>query len=157
MSTPVHSETIKIRESIKFRLFRLAMLVVTLALLLASNLWTPLVLVFGLIVGSATVVGGHWFGVDLTASDAVVNNLRRQRIPWAGVQAVTRESRMGVQSVALWTVGGERIRLAAPSANFLRLDLSARDFEQRFHIIGQWWLEHRGEEWMGGDIPGSAR
>jgi hypothetical protein len=80
--------------------------------------------------------------IDLTPTEAKVNSLRRRRIPWSAVQAVTQEPLMGGRRVVLWTVTGERVPLRAPLVDFTVIGDGA--FDDRFHVIGRWWLSHRG-------------
>ncbi|MFF3415409.1 hypothetical protein ACFYW9_11995 [Streptomyces sp. NPDC002698] len=85
------------------------------------------------------------FGITLTPSAARVRDLRRRTIPWASVQSVRVEQVMGGRVVALYEAGGRRTRLRAPVTGFLQRD---RGFEEKFHVIGQWWLAHRGTDWV---------
>ncbi|MFE1286841.1 hypothetical protein [Streptomyces sp. NPDC058751] len=93
------------------------------------------------------------FGITLTPSAAVVRNLRRRTIPWASVQSVRVEQIMGSRFVALYEADGRRTRLRAPMTGFLQRD---RDFEVKFHTIGQWWLAHRGGDWVPVPPPGTG-
>ncbi|MFJ9704587.1 hypothetical protein [Streptomyces sp. NPDC101234] len=95
------------------------------------------VLVVGLIVPRST-------GVTLTPSAAIVHNFRRRTILWSDVQAIQIEPLMGNRAVVIFEAGGRRTRLRAPSTGFLSWD---RGFEEKFHTIGRWWLDHRGPDW----------
>ncbi|MGW3913013.1 hypothetical protein ACWEBX_16040 [Streptomyces sp. NPDC005070] len=110
---------------------------------------TWVVLVLLLTVASATSP----FGITLTPSAALVRNLRRRTVPWASVQSVRVEQVMGGRVVVLYEAGGRRTRLRAPVTGFLQRD---RDFEEKFHVIGQWWLAHRGSDWVPVPPPGTG-
>lgn len=84
------------------------------------------------------------FGITLTPTAAVVHNLRRRTIPWSGIQGVQIESVLGTRSVVLYEAGGRRTVLRAPQTAFLSWD---RHFEEKFHVVGEWWLSHRGPDW----------
>lgn len=86
------------------------------------------------------VLENRWFGITLTATEARVHNLRRRRIRWSDVRAVTTEKVFGTRVVVLHEQN-RRTRLRAPMTGWLMKD---RRFEQKYHTIGQWWLEHRG-------------
>ncbi|MFE7712274.1 hypothetical protein ACFU6I_42485 [Streptomyces sp. NPDC057486] len=90
------------------------------------------------------------FGITLTQSAAVVHNLTRRTIPWADVQAIQVESFFGARTVVIYEAGGRRTRLRAPITGFLNWD---RTFEEKFHVIGRWWLYHRGPDWAPGPPP----
>ncbi|MFE7351797.1 hypothetical protein ACFU8Q_01035 [Streptomyces sp. NPDC057543] len=92
------------------------------------------------------------FGVTLAQSAAVVHNLPRRTIPWADVQAIQVESIFGGRTVVIYEAGGRRTRLRAPITGFLNWD---RAFEEKFHIIGRWWLDHRGPDWAPVPPPGA--
>ena len=83
-------------------------------------------------------------GVTLTPSGAVVHNLRRRTIPWADIQAIGIESVLGTRSIVLHETNGRRTELSAPRSGFLAWD---RHFEEKFHVIGEWWMNHRGPDW----------
>ncbi|KPI02346.1 hypothetical protein OK074_5347 [Actinobacteria bacterium OK074] len=85
-----------------------------------------------------------YFGVNLTPSAAVVHNFRRRTIPWADIQGIQIESILGARTVVLYEANGRRTRLRAPTTGFLAWDPG---FEEKFHVIGGWWLEHRGPNW----------
>ncbi|WP_369225394.1 hypothetical protein AB5J52_31550 [Streptomyces sp. R39] len=85
------------------------------------------------------------FGITLTPSAAVVHGFRRRSIPWSDVQAVQIESLFGNRTVVIYEAGGRATRLRAPSTGFLSWD---RGFEEKFHTIGRWWLDHRGPDWI---------
>ena len=94
------------------------------------------------------------FGVTLTPSAAIVHNLRRRTIPWSNVQAIRIESLFGSRTVVIYEAGGRRTRLRAPITGFLSWD---RGFEEKFHTIGRWWLDHRGPDWAPVPPPGAWR
>ena len=86
-----------------------------------------------------SVLQSWWFGVTLTPTEARVHNLRRRVIRWDDVRAVTVESLLGLRTVVLYEEG-RRTRLRAPSNGFMQWD---RRFDEKYHVIGQWWLAHR--------------
>ncbi|MFE9307825.1 hypothetical protein ACFYM5_08995 [Streptomyces sp. NPDC006706] len=90
------------------------------------------------------LIASRIFGVTLTPSAAIVHNLRRRTIPWSNVQAIRIESLFGSRTVVIYEAGGRRTRLRAPITGFLSWD---RSFEEKFHTIGRWWLDHRGPDW----------
>ena len=92
------------------------------------------------------------FGVTLTPSAAIVHNLRRRTVPWSNVQAIQVDSLFGSRTVVLYEAGGRRTRLRAPITGFLSVD---RGFEEKFHTIGRWWLDHRGPDWTPVPPPGA--
>jgi hypothetical protein len=92
------------------------------------------------------------FGITLTPSTARVRNLRRRIIPWASVQNVCVEPVMGGRVIVLYEADGRRTQLRAPITGFLQRD---RRFEEKFHVIGQWWQTHRGTDWVPLPHPGA--
>ncbi len=99
------------------------------------------------------ILGGllpSYFGITLTPSAAVVRNMRRRTIPWADIQGIQIESVMGTRMIVLYEANGRRTRLRAPSTGFLAWD---RRFEEKFHVMGQWWLTHRGPDWTPAPPP----
>ncbi|MFJ4844629.1 MULTISPECIES: hypothetical protein [unclassified Streptomyces] len=92
----------------------------------------------------AMLVFSRPYGITLTPSAAVVHNLSRRTIPWADVQAIGTEWVFGARSVVIHEAGGRSTRLRAPLTGFLIRD---RAFEEKFHTIGRWWLDHRGPDW----------
>ncbi|GGJ62157.1 hypothetical protein GCM10010121_085970 [Streptomyces brasiliensis] len=92
------------------------------------------------------------FGVTLTQSAAIVHNFRHRTIPWSNVQAIRMESFFGTRTVVIYEAGGRRTRLRAPNTGFLSWD---RRFEEKFHTIGRWWMDHRGPYWAPVPPPGA--
>lgn len=90
------------------------------------------------------------FGITLTPSAAVVHNLRRRTIPWADVRGIQTESFRGTTTIVLYETNGRFTRLRAPSTGLLARD---RDFEEKLHVIGDWWLTHRGADWNPVSVP----
>jgi len=84
------------------------------------------------------------FGITLTPSVAVVHTLRRRTIPWADVRGIQTESIRGIKTIVLYETNGRFTRLRAPSTGFLAPD---RHFEEKFHVIEDWWRTHRGPDW----------
>ncbi|MFD5517546.1 hypothetical protein [Streptomyces sp. NPDC127066] len=99
------------------------------------------------------LVASSFFGITLTPSAARVHGLRRRTVPWASVQSVRVEQIMGGRVVALYEADGRRTRLRAPFTGFLQRD---RRFEEKFHVIGQWWLAHRGTDRVPVPPPGTG-
>jgi hypothetical protein len=62
--------------------------------------------------------------------------------------SVQIESLFGSRTVVIYEAGGRRTRLRAPITGFLSWD---RRFEEKFHTIGRWWLDHRGPD--GAPVP----
>lgn len=92
-----------------------------------------------LVPAAALICLTRWFGVTLTPDEAIVHNLRRRRIAWRDVRTVQIERFSGTRIVVLYEANGRRTRLRAPMAGFLNRDNS---FEEKFHVIGQWWVRH---------------
>ncbi|WP_327122086.1 hypothetical protein OG206_32145 [Streptomyces sp. NBC_01341] len=98
--------------------------------------WSVLVLLM--------LVAWHYFGVTLTASAAVVHNVRRRTIHWPDVQAIRVENFQGNHVVVIYEAGGRRTRLRTPATGFLSWD---RRFDEKFATIDDWWQQHRGPDW----------
>ncbi|MFD4503304.1 hypothetical protein [Streptomyces sp. NPDC058457] len=98
------------------------------------------------------LVTSRRLGVTLTPSAAIVHNLRRRTVPWSNVQAIQIESLLGSRTVVIYEAGGRCTRLRAPITGFLSWD---RSFEEKFHTIGRWWLDHRGPDWAPVPPPGA--
>lgn len=111
-----------------------------------------LYLVSELLVWCVVPIASRLFGVTLTPSAAIVHNIRRRTIPWSSVQAIQIESLFGSRTVVIYEAGGRRTRLRAPITAFLNWD---RSFEEKFHTIGRWWLDHRGPDWVPVPPPGA--
>jgi hypothetical protein len=142
MGRPSDQGTIKVRASLRYRLFVLSPLLVLLpASLLTGSFFIHQLTWTWFFYSVAASVIGSWFGINLTSSEAVVHNIRRRRIPWSAVQSITREPFMGGHRVVLWMVDRQPVPLRAPVVDFT--GVGARAFETRFHVIGQWWLAHR--------------
>ncbi|MDF6044854.1 hypothetical protein LRD69_22430 [Streptomyces sp. JH14] len=95
---------------------------------------------------------GQYFGVTLTESTAIVHSLRHRTIQWSNVQAIRVENFQGARIVVIYEAGGRRTRLRAPITGFLCWD---RGFEEKFHTIDRWWLDHRGPDWAPVLVPGA--
>ncbi|MEU6535675.1 hypothetical protein [Streptomyces sp. NPDC047000] len=104
-----------------------------------------------LVLGLAT---SRPLGIALTPSAAVVRVFRRRTIPWADVQAICVESQFGSRIVVIYEASGRVTRLRAPITGWLKWD---RRFEEKFHTIGGWWLDHRGPDWVPVPPPGARR
>lgn len=116
---------------------------------LASTV-VPVLLIWGVLLPLVQITSRR-SGVTLTPTAAVVHNLRRRTIPWADVQAIRIESVLGSRTVVIYEAGGRHTRLRAPMSGFLSWD---RGFEEKFHTIGRWWLQHRGPDWVPVPPPG---
>ncbi|MFI6407929.1 hypothetical protein [Streptomyces sp. NPDC050548] len=90
------------------------------------------------------------FGITLTPSAAVVHNLRRRTIPWSDVRGIHTESIRRTTTIVLYEANGRFTRLRAPSTGFHGRD---RHFEEKFHVIENWWLTHRGPDWSPVSAP----
>jgi hypothetical protein len=100
------------------------------------------------------LISGRYFGVTLTQSTAIVHSVRHRTIQWADVQAIRIEPFHGTRTIVIYEAGGRRTRLRAPLTGFLSWD---RGFEEKFHTIGAWWLEHRGPDWAPVPPPRAMR
>lgn len=96
-----------------------------------------------LLVGQALWTGT--LGVDVTPESANVRSLRRRNIPWQDVQAVVRYQRHGGWGLRLILESGKPVTLRAPTtwSGFG----GGAQYERDSHLIGQWWVAHRGEAW----------
>jgi hypothetical protein len=100
------------------------------------------------LLGVALVAAALWmstFGVALTPEFVRVVGVRRRVISWPRVQAVVEVVRYGEHQVKLILADGSDARLRAPSTALG--GRRAAQFDQDFHTIGQWWLDHRGPDW----------
>jgi hypothetical protein len=144
-------------ERIRYRLIRLQRVLPVLpfaVLVVGLDTWrltsepfgSEIAMSFGMWAGllSGMLILGRYFGITLTESTAIVHNLRRRTIQWSNVQAIRVEPFQGTRTVVIYEAGGRRTRLRAPLTGFLNWD---RSFEEKFHTIGRWWLEHRGPDW----------
>jgi hypothetical protein len=111
-------------------------------------------LFMGVALPSVTLIASRTFGVTLTQSAAIVHGLRQRVIPWADVRGIEIESFFGSRTVVIYEAGGRCSRLRAPITGFLTWD---RNFEEKFHTIGRWWLDHRGSDWAPVPPPGAWR
>jgi hypothetical protein len=76
-------------------------------------------------------------GVVLTPAALVVERLGgRRTIPWSEIEGFTIREILGSRQVVVHRVKGRRLTLAAPIGGFL----GDRDFDRKYHTIGQWWL-----------------
>lgn len=95
------------------------------------------------------------FSITLSPHMAQVRNLRRRTIYWSDVQAIRIvKKRLSNRTIVIYEANGRQTQLRAPVTGFLLWD---RRFEEKFHVIGQWWLDFRGPEWQAGFEPWSAR
>lgn len=78
--------------------------------------------------------------VSLTRDALVVERVGGHRtIPWSEIEGFTIREFMGAQLIVVHRFKGRRVRLAVPSGGFL----GDRDFDRKYHTIGQWWLTCR--------------
>ena len=91
----------------------------------------------GAIVG---LTGSAGYGVTLTPWTAEVQNLRKRVIWWPDVEMIRVEKSFPNRKIVIYEFGGRRTTLRAPITGFLFWD---RRFEEKYHTIGRWWLEHR--------------
>ncbi|WP_351234317.1 hypothetical protein [Streptomyces sp. NPDC002133] len=149
-------------ERIRYRLTRLQRVLPVLpALLIVITLqivyWseeTPDGFVVGAVVSPfVLLITSRGVGITLTQSAAIVHRVSRRTIPWADVQAVRIESSFGIRSIVIYEATGRRTSLPAPNTGFLSWD---RTFEEKFHTIGSWWLDHRGPHWAPVLPPGAG-
>jgi hypothetical protein len=109
----------------------------------------------GLIGGLLGAFAGPTFAITLSPHMAQVRNLRRRKIYWSDVQMIRIEKkRFGNRRIVIYEANGRQTRLRAPVTGFLLWD---RHFEEKFHVIGQWWLDFRGPDWQPGYEPWSAK
>ncbi|MFF7473687.1 hypothetical protein [Streptomyces sp. NPDC008092] len=116
----------------------------------SDSVIVPGLLIWGVLL-PLVLITSRRFGVTLTPSAAIAHNFRRRTIPWSNVQAIQIESLLGSRTVVIYEAGGRRTRLRAPMSGFLSWDHS---FEEKFHTIGRWWLDHRGPDWVPVPPPG---
>jgi len=109
----------------------------------------------GLLGGLTVMFTPPTFSITLSPHMAQVRNARRRTIYWSDVQAIRIEKkRLGNRAIVIYEANGRQTRLRAPVTGFLLWD---RRFDEKFHVIGQWWLDFRGPEWKPGFEPWSPR
>ncbi|MBR7835668.1 hypothetical protein KDL01_20500 [Actinospica durhamensis] len=87
------------------------------------------------------IVLGYTPGATLTPYEMIAwHGPRRRRIAWDDVEYIEIQKRFGSRVIAIYQRNGRRTQLRAPVTGFLNWD---KQFEEKFHAIGQWWLEHR--------------
>ena len=62
------------------------------------------------------------------------------------------KTEFGSRTIVIYEFSGRRTRLRVPATGFLFWD---RHFEEKYHAVGEWWLEHRMIR-PGGDGPQDA-
>jgi hypothetical protein len=110
---------------------------------LADGLFEPLAVVapmIGVLIGTGINIMTGSPSLVLTPWTAEVTRLNQRIVWWPDVREIRVERRGLVRVVTLYEYNGRRTRLRAPITGFLMWD---RDFEQKYHAIGHWWLEHR--------------
>jgi hypothetical protein len=94
------------------------------------------ILVAGLVAGAAHETGG----VSLTRDALVLHRMGvRRTVPWHEIEGFTIREVLGSKQVVVHRVRGRRLTLPAPIGGFL----GDRDFDRKYHTIGQWWLTCR--------------
>lgn len=81
--------------------------------------------------------------VTLTPDALIHRRLRRRQIPWTNISQISTQSLMGGRSVVVYEHSGRRTRLGVPVTGLMYWD---RDFDAKFHAIGEWFMAHRGSE-----------
>jgi hypothetical protein len=151
MTTTEALGTVKLRQSWFWRLVPLitptALAIFYVVYLPASHglLLVAILLLWSVFVAFVITVGA-WSGVNLTPMELEIHSLHRRQIPWANVQAITTGRYLGGERVIVWTDRGERIPLLIPGASIS--GGGPATFEKQYHLIGQWWLGHRGPWWQ---------
>ena len=108
----------------------------------AMIVFSYVVIAFAVLIMALGFLMSQSFGITLTPTEARVHGVRRRTIRWSDVRAVTTEKKLGTRYVILHQAD-RRTRLRAPITGFLITD---RDFDAKYHTIGQWWLAHRGPD-----------
>ena len=106
----------------------------------------PVIVILYLALTALAVAVGYRYGITLTDDEAVIHNLRTNRVRWADIQAITQDTYAGTRFLVIWTADGRRIKLRAPVMPLPRTGRA--QFEAKYHRIGQWWLTHRGPDWQ---------
>ena len=79
-------------------------------------------------------------GVSLTRDALVIERMgSRRAIAWSVIQGFTFRELPGSKQIVVHRAKGGRVRLPAPIGGFL----GDRDFDRKYHTIGQWWLTCR--------------
>ena len=110
---------------------------------LADRLFVPVALA-GPLVGLLIATGANILigspGLVLTPWTAEVTKLRQRIVWWPDVREIRVERHQLMRTIVLYEHNGQRTRLRVPITGFLAWD---RHFEEKYHTIGHWWLEHR--------------
>ncbi|MEY9836170.1 hypothetical protein [Streptacidiphilus sp. EB103A] len=92
------------------------------------------------VVGLVGFVVNGTRAVSLTRDALVVERIGGHRtIPWSEIEGFTIRELLGAKQIMVHRVKGRRVRLGAPIGGFL----GDRDFDRKYHTIGQWWLTCR--------------
>lgn len=109
----------------------------------------------GLVGGLVVMFTPPNFSITLSPHMAQVRNARRRTICWSDVQVIRIEKRsFGRRTIVIYEATGRKTELRAPVTGPFLWD---RRFDEKFHVIGQWWLDFRGAEWQPGFEPWSPR
>jgi hypothetical protein len=104
-----------------------------------------MLIIGALAIGVVSLIGRA--PVMLTPDAIKVGKGFKQVIAWSDVRLIDIERRsFGNRRVVIYEISGRRTVLNAPITGFLFWD---RRFEEKFHTIGGWYLEHR-------TLPGAA-
>jgi hypothetical protein len=87
-----------------------------------------------------SMIGSSNYGVTLTPWTVEVHNLRRRVIWLRDVRLIRVEKSFLSRKVAIYEFSGRCTTLRAPITGFLFWD---KRFEEKYHAIGRWWLDHR--------------
>jgi hypothetical protein len=110
---------------------------------LADGLFDPLAIIaplVGLLIGTGINFMISSPGLVLTPWTAEVTRLGQRIVWWPDVREIRVERRWLMRMIVLYEYNGRRTRLRAPITGFLAWD---RHFEEKYHTVGRWWLEHR--------------
>jgi hypothetical protein len=83
-------------------------------------------------------------GVTLTPDALIVHGVRRRRITWHDLQAVSLRRRLGGAALVVTERDGRQYRLPCPRTGLLLWD---GDFGAKAMTLQRWWVEHRGDAW----------
>ncbi len=106
-------------------------------LFVPAGVISPLI---GLLVGTGinALIGSP--SLVLTPWTAEVTSLRQRIVWWPDVREIRVERHQFMRMIVIYEYNGRRTRLRAPVTGLLAWD---RHFEEKYHTIGRWWLEHR--------------
>lgn len=88
---------------------------------------------------------GRGQSVALTREAIVISTVRRRTIPWSQIQGILVDRALGQRTIVVCEADGRRTRLPTPTGGAFSWDPR---FDEKFHTIGRWWLDHRGPGWL---------